>query len=245
MTVAPRVTLLLLTYEDGERNTAEPVLRAALDNIRYDGPLTVHIADDGSIEGHVERLRHIAGGYAHVVAVGSTNAGRRGYGHSYNLATQEVHLANEGGIVLALEDDWLLTRPLVLNPLVETLVASHAALLAPDIECIRLGYLGFTQALHGYFAHTPAGPMVMLDSASDEPHVFAGHPRLETVRFERAVGPWPEGLPAGATEFAVAHRVEARRDIAWPLDYGPASQRGDSLFVHIGGHELGEVEPTG
>lgn len=240
MTDWPRVTIMLLTFEDGQRNTAERTLRAVLDHVAYPGPLAVHIADDGSVGGHIERLVEVAGGYEIVESVSVTNAARRGYGHSYNLATQAVHVRSK--VVLPLEDDWELTRPLDLAPLVETLGGFSTQRM--PIDCIRLGYLGFTQSLRGTFVHTPAGPMVVLDADSDEPHVFAGHPRLETVAFERAVGPWPEGIAPGATEFAVCHRPQARSGVAWPLDLGPAAQRGDSLFVHIGGHGLGEVEPT-
>lgn len=242
MTDWPRVTIALLTYEDGARHTAERTLRAALDRITYAGPLSVHIADDGSVDGHVDRLREIAGGYATVEFIGASNAGRRGYGHSFNLMTQVVHLGSD--VVLVLEDDWELTRPLDLAPLVETLLAQSLPYGGPAISCIRLGYLGFTQSLRGEFVHTQAGVMVMLDPDSQEPHIFAGHPRLETVAFERAVGPWPEGLAPGATEFTVCHIPEARRGVAWPLDFGPSAQRADSLFVHIGGHGLGEVEPV-
>lgn len=238
MSDCPRLTLILLTYEPGgevPRQTAEPVLRAFLDFARYPDPIHVHIADDGSAEGHVERLRDIAGGYATVGTVGATNAGRRGYGHSYNLATQAVH--PHGGACVVLEDDWLLKRPLDLEPLVETLAS-------PAIDCIRLGYVGFTQQLRGEFVHTPAGPMVQLDPMSEEPHVAAGHARIETVEYERRVGPWPEGLAPGATEFGWTRRIEARTGVVWPLDLGPASQRADSLFCHIGSVELGEVEPN-
>ena len=66
---------------------------------------------------------------------------------------------------------------------------------------------------------------------SSEPHVFAGHPRLETVSFQKEVGPWPTGLGAGATEFEVAHRSRARQGIAWPIDLVPLQ---GGLWGHIG-----------
>ena len=233
--------MVLLTYAPSDQprrgEAAANTLVAALDHIRYSGPLNVHIADDGSPEPHRAMLRAIAGGYDGVGTVGVTNTERSGYGANYNRATQSVHLANE--IILPLEDDWRLTRDLDLDPLVATLRAE-----TPSIRCIRFGYVGFTQPLLGEFVHTAAGPMVILDPASPEPHVFAGHARIETREFERAVGPWPEGIAAGPTEFEVAHRDEARRGIAWPLDYGPASQRSDALFVHEdGGVALGEIVP--
>ncbi len=235
MTDLPAVCLILLTYAPPEHpqraEAAVNTLTAALDHIRYLGPLNVHIADDGSPEPHRVMLREIAGGYSQVGTVGVTNAERGGYGASYNRATQSVHSGNE--IVIPLEDDWRLTRDLDLDPLVATLRED-----ALGIRCIRLGYVGFTQKLFGEFLHTPAGPMLLIDPASPEPHVFAGHARIETREFERAVGPWGEGVAAGPTEFEVSHRSEARRGNAWPLDYGPASQRSDALFVHEDGEWL-------
>lgn len=233
----PRVTILLLTYEDGERRTALPTMRAALDHITYPGGLNVHIADDGSVPGHVDALRQLAGGYHHVGTVGHTDAARRGYGASYNLATQAIHPAAD--VVLVLEDDWLLQRDLDLGPLVDTLYECH-----PYLRTIRMGYLGFTQTLLAtQIIHTPAGPMVLLDPESPEPHVASGHPRLELVEYQQDVGPWPEGLAPGATEWEWCRRQTARGGVAWPLDLGPASQNDRSLFAHTGAHALGEVEP--
>lgn len=238
MTEWPTVAIVLLTYEPGgddPRRTAETTLRNALSWIRYSGPLDVHIADDGSEEAHRAHLAEIAGGYEHVQNVGVTNAERGGYGKSYNLAMQAVHAGAE--IILPLEDDWELLRPLDLNPLVETLVDPTLG-----IDCLRLGYIGWTQEVRGELLHTPADTVFLFDPESSEPHVFAGHPRLETRDFERAIGPWTEGLPAGATEFDVSQRPEARVGVGFPLDL--IHPRGD-LFAHIGARELGEIVPEG
>lgn len=220
MVDSPTLAVVLYTYN--RREYAHRTLRSALERLHYHGRTIVHIADDGSPDGYREELERLAGGFAQVAAVSSSNAERGGYGRSYNLASQHVHGAAD--VVLCLEDDWELARPLDLDPLVE-------ALQDPRIGCIRLGYIGYTQALHGEFAFVGGNHYLVLDSLSPEPHVFAGHPRLETVAWQRRVGPWPEGATAGATEFEVAHRLMARRDVAWPIDLVPP--RGD-LFVHIG-----------
>jgi hypothetical protein len=227
----PRVTVVLYTYEDGERHTAEITLRSTLDNIYYSGPLHVIIADDGSIDGHVDTLFEVAGGYPHVATVGITNAQRGGYGRSYNLASQASH--PHGGYVLPLEDDWRLEGPLDLDAVV-------AAMEATGVACMRLGYIGHTQELRGVLRHSPIGQVLVFDPDSAERHVFAGHPRLETIEFQRSVGPWPEGIPAGMTEFDVSGRPEARAGVGFPLDL--IHPRGD-LFAHIGAHELGELQP--
>lgn len=228
----PTVAILLLTYEpggDSPRNTAATTLEAALKHINYSGPLILHIADDGSERpGHVDELTKIAGKSKKLDAVSSTNSKRGGYGANYNLATQVVH--QQAHIVLPLEDDWELRRDLDLDPLVAMLVqGEHGA------NCIRLGYLGYTQPLAGTFVHSAhVGAAVLLSPDSPERHVYAGHPRLETVGFEREIGEWPVGLAAGATEFEVCGRPESRRGIIWPFQLNPD---GD-LFAHIGSVSL-------
>jgi hypothetical protein len=223
---------VLYTYD--RLDNASETLLSVLSRTHYSGDLHVHIADDGSPDpGYIESLREIAAGFEHVVTVGHSNAERAGYGGSYNLASQQTHSHHE--ILMPLEDDWRLERDLDLDPLVDTLLTDDR------VECIRLGYLSFTQSMRGELIHTPVGVGLLLDPESEEPHVFAGHPRLETREFQRRVGPWPEGLPAGTTEFDVAHRPEARTGILWPMQIVKPAQ-GD-LFSHIGARGLGELWP--
>lgn len=217
-----RLTILLLTYASSVKSPrakyAETTLRSTLDNLKFSGEVAVHIADDGSPPAHTKKLREIAGGYAHVVSVGQSNSERRGYGASYNLATQAVHPGTD--IVLPLEDDWELVRPLDIDSYV-------AGLNTGIIGCVRLGYAGFTQALTAQFLNLGDSTYLYLDGASEERHVWAGHPRLETVDFQRDLGPWPEGIDPGSTEFEVAGRPAAREGVVWPLYY-------DRAYAHIG-----------
>ena len=222
---APKVCVLMLTYADKASSPrakyADKTLRSTLDNVRYDGPISVHIADDGSHDKHVAKLMDIAGGYKTVEGVSSTNAERRGYGASYNLATQVVH--GFADIVLPLEDDWELTQEFDITKYVE-------ALTDGPLRCIRFGYVGWTDQLKGELGTSHGNNFLMFDPASREQHVCAGHPRLETVEFERAVGPWPEGLDPGTTERVWCGYEGARIGVAWPtawpLNAGP--------FAHIG-----------
>lgn len=227
----PPIAIVMYTYDRFE--CAEPVLRAALDLTSYPAPVQVHIADDGTPGDYQQRLWEIAAGYpaSKVRSVTLSNAQRRGYGVSYNLACQATHSHNFA--VLALEDDWLLQRPLDLAPLVRTLQEEKA-------RCIRMGYLGFTGDLRGWLVESPAGVLLRLDGDSPEPHVFAGHARLETVAFQQAVGEWPAGLMPGQTEWVVAHRAEARRGVAWPLELVRPS--GD-LFAHVGTRTYNQTPP--
>lgn len=218
--MAVRMGVVLLTY--GRLGYAETTLRSTLDNIRWKGELQVHVASDGDGDEYVDRLKHIAGGYGGILAVTSTNSLRNGYGANWNLASQVVHQSCE--YVLALEDDWRLERELDLDGIVSDIDGLH-------IGCARLGYIGFTQELRASFATINGRYWLKFDENSPEPHVFAGHPRVEAKWWSRFVGPWPEGLQPGETEFAVAHRPESRKYVGWPLSL--VAPRGD-MYTHIG-----------
>lgn len=209
---------------------AERTIRSTLDRLCY-SRVHVHVADDGSPDEETEQLKRIAGGYANVVAVSSTNAEGGGYGRSYNLASQVVH--DVADVVLCLEDDWELMRELDPAPLISVLEGNYG------LGCLRLGYLGFTQQLFGEVRLLNGAAYLQFFPTSPEPHVFAGHPRLELTSWQKYVGPWPEGLAAGATEFEVAHRAVARQGVAWPMDL--VRPCGD-LFAHIGSLRAGETE---
>lgn len=205
-----RLCIMLLTYaeslESPRASYAYSTLTSALTYIHTSEEVAVHIADDGSPQEYRDFLRETAGGYSWVAAIGESNAERRGYGASYNLATQHIHPGTD--YVLVLEDDWILNDRLYLD--------GHMRALDTGVfGCIRLGYLGTTQTLIGHVRHVADESYWMLHPDSPEPHVFAGHPRLETVAWQRQAGPWPEGLNPGETEFAVAQRV--RNGIVYPV----------------------------
>jgi LmbE family N-acetylglucosaminyl deacetylase len=237
-----RITVALLTWAPSVNHPrheyAMRTMKAALANIDPgEHELHFHIADDGSAKDHVDALVHMCqkAGFEPTV----TNAERGGYGKSYNLMMQVCHPISD--VILPLEDDWELTRPLKLEAPARALELSNGT-----IKCIRLGYLGFTQELRGRVVSEAGALYLLLDPDSSEPHVFAGHPRLETVDYEREVGPWPEGIAAGQTEWEVTHRWPARSGVVWPLDLGvPASQDWGTLFAHIGSESAGELIPEG
>lgn len=210
---------------------AQQTLTSLLKNLSYDGDLIYHIADDGSFPNHVARLSGTIAKTGRPVT--NSNAAGGGYGKSFNLATQVVH--DRCDYLLMVEDDWELTRPFNISPLADALSDSKASDDIFPLGCIRLGYIGWTQAVYGTLEKYADRTYFWIYPESPEPHVWSGHPRLETVAYQRAVGPWPEGLNPGATEFEVAHRPVARKGVAWPLDFGMnASQQAGCLFAHIG-----------
>jgi len=219
------IAIALLTCDrPPERKQYARRCLASLRNLRADEPLWLHIADDGSDPAWREELMEKAGEICGE-RVSLTDAGGSGYGGSYNLATQALHQTAD--LILPLEDDWELVRELDLDPI--------AGVLRDGLfGCVRMGYIGFTQELRAKFLSGRGLLWLALDPASDEPHVFAGGPRLETAEYERAVGPWLEHEPAGVTEFEVAHRPAARIGVAWPVDLIHPS---GGTFAHIGSEQ--------
>ena len=234
------VAITLFTYAPSDaahaalaaerKRYAAATLTALFANLRpgpYD--LWLHLADDGSAPEYREWLWEQAGRY-----VGAnrsiTNSERRGYGGNYNASTYVTHNLADVAALLPLEDDWELTRPLDLAPLVDVLHTD------PRVGCIRMGYIGYSHPLRAEFIWTGSNPddkhhFLLLDPNSPSQYVFSGGPRLETVAWARGVGPWAEGLPAGDTELAVCGRTAARTGVAWPVELvGP---RG-GLFEHVG-----------
>lgn len=214
-----RLAVVLLTYNRLEytKQTMESFYRHVTPKPH------LHIADDGSPGGYVTKLVDFAKKIG-VPSVTVSNSERGGYGRNVNLASQYTHTYAD--YVFMLEDDWELLRPLDLNALAGDLDA------LPQIDCIRLGYLSWTQPMWGQLYAGPTYKYLLLNGDSPEPHVFAGHPRLERVSYQREVGPWPEGLDPNQTEFAIAHNRRARWGVAWPL--GNDGREGYGYFAHIG-----------
>lgn len=215
-----RLTIVLLTYN--RYDYAVATIKSTLDNVKFDGELCVHIADDGSGNEYVQGLKNVIGGYSHIHCLSASNSDRQGYGANYNLAMQTVHTYSD--FILPLEDDWTLDRELNASIITD-------ALKRKKFGCVRMGYLGYTQQLCGCMELINGYNYFLIDEHSPEPHIFAGHPRIETKEWARTVGPWPEKLDPNLTEFTVAHYKNSRRGVAWPIDLIPP--RGN-LFSHIG-----------
>lgn len=216
-------TLAIMLLTAHRQKYAELTLGSVLRHLTWDGHLRVHIASDGDSKEYLAGLGRLAHDFREVDTLSYTNSMGKGYGANYNLATQIVHEVAD--YILPLEDDWECLRELDANALCTALdeLGGNA--------CIRLGYVGFTQSLRAEFVSAAGVHYLRFDESSPEPHVFAGHPRIETRGWERFVGPWPEGKTPGETEFEVAHNPNARKYVYWPV--GLVKPAGD-LFGHIG-----------
>lgn len=217
------LAIVLLTYNRLEY--ASKTLTSVLANLKSPEPIHIHIASDGDWAPYLHELREIAEHYVPCSRqITVSNVNRLGYGASYNAATQVVHNLPGVEYVLPLEDDWELVKTLDVAPILQVLQDRV-------FGCVRMGYIGYTQQLNATFVSHGGHHWLALDPDSPEPHVFAGHPRIETVAWQRRVGEWPQDLQPGQTEWEVAHRRNAREQVAWPIDLIRPS--GD-CFVHIG-----------
>ena len=208
---------------------AKRTLESVAENLVCSDDLWLHIADDGSSQDYRDSLWEIAHRfYGDNVSI--SNSERNGYGGNYNTATQVIHHITD--IILPLEDDWELARLLDIDPIVKVLRDGH-------FDCVRMGYIGYTAELRGTLRYHEGIHWLEFDPTSSERHVFAGGPRLETVEFERRVGPWNEKMEQGLTEFEVSGRDESRKGVAWPVDL--IRLTGDA-FVHIGTYPAGEEQ---
>lgn len=246
MSDSPRLAVILLTAHRlaYALETASSTAR----NLRHDGPVHWHIASDGDDADYIARVREAITANRRYVSyaewITQSNVEGRGYGASYNAATQAVH--SDSDYVLVLEDDWRLERELDTAPIIKMLARrGHQtreewawAVDAPswfDARSVRLGYLGYQWPITMHLFKTDENLWAAFDPDSPEQHIASGHPRLETVEYQRAVGPWPEGLNPGATELGWCQLPEARRGVVWPLTIvALTGSISGNLYSHIG-----------
>ena len=211
------VVVCLLTYKRTEYALA--TLKGLAENLQSTEPVSLCIADNGSPDEHVDALT----AFSYTIPLFKETivnlAYGGGYGFNYNKATQVLH--DRFQIIIPLEDDWVLQRPFCIDEYVQIL-QEHSA-------CIRLGNIGVVQGIKANLVKIRKHLFWELDPQSRDQYIFCGGPRIETVAWERAVGPWPKNLPAGEVELRVGSRIAARSNVLWPIEHYPGR-----LFAHIG-----------
>lgn len=183
-----------------------------------------YISDDGSGSEHHNAVHDACLATDHPI-IGHHNEAIS-YGSGANTALQ--YAFDAGQLVLMLEDDWELTRPMDMW--------KWAALLMerPDIGMVRMGYLN--NGLSGTLIDHKGSLYWNLDDTESKHHsimAFAGHPALIHQRYFDSYGTYPEKWQPGETELRMAWQFAATPvgpAIVWPAELGAAGP-----FAHIGG----------
>lgn len=164
--------------------TAHQAVQSWMRWLSYSGPLSLHVADDGSLfEEYPNELRR-----SWPLEITFSRQERQGVGASFNAGIQR---AEEDGIELLLYavDDWKLTGPLDLNPWAELLAQQ------PDLGMIRLGPPH--PWLTGRVEHHEGSWLLRLDRHH---FAFAHRPALYHTRMFSAYGLFQEGCDAYTCE---------------------------------------------
>ncbi|MDZ4247403.1 MAG: glycosyltransferase [Dehalococcoidia bacterium] len=201
MTDYPEVVVLLITYE--RTDVARETIKGIKDRIIYPN-LSWHIADDGSNDGHIQKLiTEIGPDYA--VTVSQT--GGHSVGRSMNMGVAEA--LRRSDIWLHWEDDWVPNFRIELIPCVELLTHNK------DIGMIRLGRL--SEGLHGNVIKGGDRLWWHLDKTKDL-WCWTGHAAVRHRRFHEAYGTYKEGLTPGRTELSYQDAFNSKTGpgVVWP-----------------------------
>lgn len=219
------VKVLMTTYEPGGGYRAEYArltLEALIQHLNFTGPLSLHVADDGSpSKAFITPLINRAEKSWHNSASWS-DACRGGIGASLNLAFQDI---NPGWLWFYITDDWVLTERLNLDipvMLIEEL----------GYDMVRLGPTHPNLCCETKFQEG-IGWWLEVDT-SQGGYAFATRPFVATKDFYDRIGPFDEGLDSYETERRYAERVckQGARVACLHLD-GP--------WTHIGIHTVGKT----
>lgn len=220
----PVLWILLTTY----RRTEEclQTVQALKQNLIY-GNIGWVVVDDGTGGNHLRDIVEEIG-YSYTIIRREL---REGVGANMNWGLRQIFDRGDE-LILTMEDDWILDRPVDMEPYVNLLI-NHE-----KYGMVRFGYLAAN--LLGYLV-SEEGKLFWRLEPNGETYRFAGHPSLRHKRFFDHYGFYAEGLSPGGNELSMCHKVNVNPTgpyIVYPADCG---QWG--FFGHIGSESLGEIVP--
>ncbi len=217
MTDYPPVIVLIITYRRLELALA--TIRSVKQHVDYPN-LGFHIADDGSGEDYIRRLREEIGP---TYSTTLTDSKREGVGVNMNLGIEgALGPPHNADFWLHLEDDWVLRNRLELKPCVDLMIED------PRIGMVRLGRL--SGGLEGETIGGAGKVWWLLKKGSDT-YVFSGNAALRHRRFHEAYGPYPRGIMPGQTELWYCNKFATT---GGPAIVWPAWLNTEETFFHIG-----------
>lgn len=217
-----KIAIGLTTYN--RTGMALKTISAIKENLKADFFFLVY--DDGSDGNHRSVVREAA------QPLDLYNGERRGVGHGMNwILRRSLELGSD--LVMILEDDWELTRPLNLD--------THIRLLEnQDVGMVRFGYLSI--GLTGEVI-AAEGHLWLSFIRNGYQYVYAGHPSLRSVnKLHERVGFFSEGLSPKQNELNFCAKYNAAINppaIVWDMNYGHMGP-----FAHIGNESIGDISPS-
>ena len=220
MSELPRVAIVLVTSH--RLSYAIRTVQALCDNLQYSAQLAWYVGVDGDDQEHLQTLLDLLSkneqdifGHHAIDFV----PGERLPGKSWNMAWTAAH--DWSDVVLWMENDFVLTRPLNIDAYVRLLMENE------KVGMVRLGLLPINLNM------TSMGfnGIMYLQMWRNMQYGYSGNPHLKHRRFADAYGPYNEAIEPGETEveFDARFRTTSGPEIWWPPalgDYG--------AFGHIG-----------
>ena len=191
----PPVAVVIVTYN--RLSEIRRTIQALQRHLHYNGPLVWHLADDSSPNNYVERVRR----QFPELHLSASITPRKGWGVNVNVALRGCKTP----YVFLCEDDYVAQRDLDLTQGVALLEKEHS------LGLVRYdGLAGHILDLKLRTTKTLIGDIAYVIIAKSSPHlnVYSNRPHLKHMRFHRAYGWYPEGLPLGKTEETFAHQVK-------------------------------------
>ncbi len=219
MTDPPPVIALIVTYR--RLDLAIATIQSVKRDLEWPN-IGFHIADDGSGMDYIDKLKEEIGP---TYSITYTNSEGKGVARNMNLGINAC--LDRADLWLHLEDDWILPKPLSLEPFVRLLTEDDS------IGMIRMGRLsaGITAETYG-----GADKVWWLMKKKSDTYVFSGNPSLRHRRFAAAYGRYSENrdLGPGQVELSYCNSFNTKPGpgIVWP---GFLSV--DDAYRHIGDHQ--------
>lgn len=219
------VWILLTTYK--RLDMARRTIVGLKTNLKYDN-VGWMVTDDGSGNDYLAQIKQTIGPTYTIVAY---DGQRRGVGHNMNWGLHHIFNELNGQLVLTMEDDWVLEKPLELLPYVNLL-----------LHTVNAGMVRFGYAAPGLLADliSEENRLLWRIQRNGQTYRFTGHPSLRHKRFFDTYGYYIEGVPPGMTELDMCGKVNSKPG---PEIYIPFEFNQWGAFGHIGTDSLADVEP--
>jgi len=149
-----------------------------------------------------------------------------------NWALHKVFDELNGSLILMMEDDWYLEKPLDVEPYTKVLLNN------PNAGMIRFGYAA--AGLSGELV-SEENRLLWKIVRNNYTYRFVGHPSLRHKRFHEVYGYYSENLSPGQTELNMCGKVNA---VSGPDVYIPYEFNQWGAFAHIGSESLADISPN-